>query len=691
MARSSKDARAKELLDLGNHLFDKRKPKDSLDQEIAWNFCPDLAEFQSPLELGEDWAADRMDGFPEQVSRELSNQLSANLRPNGKQWFKSSGGDDEIDADEANAQFLEYVGKTMRREMYRAKTGFVGAAKELDRFYVNFGQGVMSIEESPTDRDHLYFRTYHIKDCVWLDNQLGQVDHLHRRSRMSARAMKRMFGENRLHETIVKAAKKEPNREFEIRYITMPTEEYNSFGEEGKGGKNIKLPFVCCVIDVENCCIIKEGGLPTFNYVVPRWQRLAGTQYAFSPATMAALADGRMAQMLSQILLESGEKAIDPPMIGKQEAVIGQPNIAAGGLSWIDMEADGKLTEALDVIKIDADMRVAFQMRTDLREMLSKAFFIDKLTLPETSAKEMTAFEVARRLEEHVRNLLPIFEPIQVEYNARMLDIVFALLVNMKKIDFNRMPDSMSGVDTIWEFDTPIQTAESRLLVEQFLDTCNVITVGMQTEQAVAASGGSAPVHFDKGLRDAVRGVGGPAVWRLTQEERDAEAEASEQAMATQNAMSQIGMGAGIAEQVGKAGQSLGLITPPGKAAAAAGQPAGGGAPAQAQTGAAPAPTGVPLPGGGTANIPAGIDMEGALQAMGGMGASESGGEDMVASLSAEVQELRMMLRRMAMQMSNIEDAVTRPKRVKIEKDKSGKIVGASISGGQGYIEGMAA
>ena len=688
MARSYKDARAKELLDLGNHLFDKRKPKDSLDQEIAWNFCPDLAEFQSPLELGEDWASDRMDGFPEQVSRELSNQLAASMRPSGKQWFKSSTGDDETDADEANAQFLEYLGKTMRREMYKVKTGFVGATKELDRFYVNFGQGVMSIEESPVDRDHLYFRTHHLKDCVWLDNQLGHVDHLHRRAKMSARAMKRMFGEKRLHDTIVRAAKKEPNREFEIRYVTMPTEEYNTFGEAPGKGAGIKLPFVCCVIDVENCCIIKEGGLPTFNYVVPRWQRLAGTQYAFSPATMAALADGRMAQMLSQILLESGEKAIDPPMIGKQEAVIGQPNIAAGGLSWVDMDHDAKLTDALDVIKLDADMRVAFQMRADLRELLSKAFFIDKLTLPEASLKEMTAFEVSRRLEEHVRNLLPIFEPIQVEYNARMLDIVFALLVNMKKIDFSRMPDALSEADTTWEFETPIQTAESRLLVEQFLDTCNVLTVGAQTEAAIAQAGGSAPVHLDKGLRDAVRGVGGPAAWRKTQEEREADAEASAEAMATQETISQIGMGAGVAEQVGKAGQSLGLITPPGKAAAAQGAGAPAGPP---QAGAAPAPTPMPLPGGGTANIPAGIDMGGALSALGGAGAGP-GAEDMVASLSAEMQDLRMMLRRLAMQMSNIEDAVTRPKKVKIEKDKSGKITGASISsGGRDIIEGIAA
>ena len=74
---SYKDGRAKDIVDLGNHLYTKKRPIDGLHQEIAWQFCPDLASFTSPLEFGEDWGVDRMDGYPEQVSRELSNQFSS--------------------------------------------------------------------------------------------------------------------------------------------------------------------------------------------------------------------------------------------------------------------------------------------------------------------------------------------------------------------------------------------------------------------------------------------------------------------------------------------------------------------------------------------------------------------------------------------------------------------------------------
>lgn len=684
-----KDSRAKELLDLGNHLFDKRKPLDSLLQDIAWQFAPDLAEFMAPLDLGEDWGADRMDSFPQQAYDELCSQLGIMMRPYNKQWFTNSTGDEELDRDEATAQFNEYVARTMRREMYRAKTGFVAATKEWDRFYVGFGQGVLSIEEEPIERSHLFFQSHHLKDCVWLNNQLGQVDHLHRRTKMTARAMLRMFGETRLHESITRAARKEPNREFEIRYVALPSDEYDDYTEDAPKGKSDRtgrnLPFVNCCIDLENCRMIKDSGSPVFNYVVSRWSRLQGTQYAFSPPVMTALPDGRMAQMLSQILLESGEKAIDPPMVGKQEAVIGEPNIAAGGISWVDLDHDTKLSDALDILKIDADMRVGFQMRVDVREMLSKAFFLDKLKLPETGAKEMTAFEVARRLEEHIRDLLPLFEPAQVEH-SRMLDTVFHLLVNMKKIDFGRMPDSLSNVDTIWEFDTPITGAESRLLVEQFLDTTNVVTVAKQTDPTVAV-----PIHFNRALRDAIRGVGGPASWRMTQEEQDAEAEAAEQEMATQSAIAQIGGGAMAAEQVGKAGQALGMIAPPAK-------PSGGGAPAQGAPAPA-APSGaLPLPSGGAAAqaaggpaMQSGADIGGLIQALGaGGGAPAQAAPVPLQASGGNNQE--MLLRRILNELSELNETMQQPRKIALEKDKSGKLTGATSTAGKGkFIEGARA
>jgi hypothetical protein len=549
---SVKDHRAKELLDLGNKMFTLKQPFDSLCQELAWQFCPDLADFTTKLELGEDWGGERMDGYPEQVSRELCNNLSAMLRPKDRAWFRTTTLDDALDADETNARYLEYMTQTMRRAIYDPRTAFIRATKEGDRFYVNFGQAIISVEEQ-SERTHVFYRNHHLKNCAWLENHLGEVDHLHRKDFMTARAMKMKFAaaKDKLDSKIYDACEKDPHKEFEIRVVVLPAAEYDHSGNyDDNGYRSKRLPYVICYIDVEHCNIIREGRLVEFPYVVPRWMRFQGWQYAFSPATMPALADARMAQMLSQILLESGEKAIDPPMIGKAEVVIGEPNLRAGGLSWVDIEHDQKLSDALSAVQIDADMRVAFEMRKDLREMLAKGFFLDKLILPE-AGNRMTAFEVSRRLEEHVRNLLPLFEPMEIEYNTRLLDKTYAFLYNMKRFDLESMPESLSGTDISWAFESPIQQAQSVLMVEQFKGSLEVMALGMQ------AGATRNPLDLDKALKDAIRGIGGPATWRKTAEEQEAEAKELAMMKRIKQLAEGVGGGAQVADMVGGAVRKL--------------------------------------------------------------------------------------------------------------------------------------
>jgi hypothetical protein len=51
-------------------------------------------------------------------------------------------------------------------------------------------------------------------------------------------------------------------------------------------------------------------------YVIPRWQTVSGSQYAYSPATVAALPDARLIQAMTLTFFEAGEKATNPPMVG---------------------------------------------------------------------------------------------------------------------------------------------------------------------------------------------------------------------------------------------------------------------------------------------------------------------------------------------------------------------------------------
>ncbi len=651
--------RAQELIGLGDRLFTKKWQLDNLFQEIGWQFCPDLADFVTPIILGDDWAADRMDGFPEQVSRELSNQLGAMLRPQDRPWFRTTTLDDDLDADEANARALQYITKVIRRNLYNTKSKFIRATKETDRFYVNFGQGVLSIEEAPLTRDHLFFRNHHLKNCAWLENVLGDVDHLHRKDKMSARVMMRSFAESKIDRLVKEAAEKEPTKEFPIRVVVMPADEYDIVKPDGGAvqARRRKLPFVVVYIDVEHQRILKEAGLPEFIYVVPRWLRFAESQYAFSPATMAALADARMSQMLSQIILEAGEKAVDPPLIGKQEIIIGEPNIMAGGISWVDAEYDSKVSDALETLNLNPDLRVGFEMRRDLREMLTKAFYLDKLTLPETS-REMTAFEVARKLEEHVRNLLPLFEPMQVEYNSRLLDLSFSLLRNMNKFDWEQIPQELLGNDITWSFESPIQEAQDRIMVEQFKASLEVLALGKQMGAETQ------PLYIDKAMRDAVRGVGGPAVWRKPLEEQEAGLEQVAEEKLLNKAVGEAGQVAEVAGMAGEAANKLGLQPSADQMLATQTKAQGNGS-----------ASGLPLPspemGGGN-----GIEQLLALASGGGEGAGEEQAPTPLQPV-AGINDTAMMMRRVMGALAELSAQANRPRKITVKRGKDGRIEGA--------------
>lgn len=543
------------MIDLGDRLYKKRDPLLSLWQEIAEQFYVERSDFMSTHMLGDDLSDHLMDSYPALLRRELGNSISSMLRERDSQWFKCTTLDDRRDNEIQNSAYLEYVSTKLKRLMYDARSKFVRAAKEADHDFVSFGQAVISIETNK-DRTHLFYRTFHLRDCAWLENATGDVDHLHRRDRWTARKLKQTFKDSVLDRTVKQAGKNEPGKEFNIRCIVMPADEYDYTGPDAKKNGR-KLPFVISYVDADNGKILKEGGLPDFNMVVPRWHTVSGSQYAYAPTTVIALPDARLAQMMAQIILEAGEKAVDPPVVAVEEAVR-EVNLAAGAITWADLAFDGKLREAVQPIQIENNMQVAFAMRQDMREMLNKAWFIDKLQMPQVQgADQMTAREAVIRQQEFIRNLLPLFEPIEMEYNVPILDKTFQLLRNMGAFPADEVPDDLLGADVTWQFESPVRESSNRLAISQFTESLQLIGAAAQ----MGAS--EVPIDLSRALQDAIRGTGAPADWFKSAEEIEAEAQDAMEQQETMAMMHEVQAMAGTAQQAAEASQAVGQAMMP--------------------------------------------------------------------------------------------------------------------------------
>ncbi len=538
------DARAKELISLGDHLFTKRLPMLTLWQEIAEHFYVERADFTDDYIIGEDFARHTETSFPMLLRRELGQNISAMLRPRDRQWFRTRLMDEALQDDPENEAYLEYVVNKMKRLMYHNESNIVEATKMADHDFVTFGQAVISVEEE-RDGEHLLYNAFHLKDCVWLENHKGKIDHIHRKDKLTAREMMKKFGrEGTLHRTVEEAAAKKPNQEFNIRHICMPEAEYDYVGKN-KARQSKKDGYISIYVDVENCKVLREGRFPVFPYIVPRWHKVSGWQYAYSPASSIGLPDARMIQQMSRIILEAGEKAVDPPIVAVEEAVR-EVNIAAGAITWADLSFDGKLREAVQPIPIESNMQVAFSMQQDMRDMLQKAWFIDKLQMPQVEgAEQMTAREVSVRQSEFIRNLLPLFEPIEMEYNTQLLDKSYMILRSMGYFPNDEVPEELGGQDIQWQFESPLQEGEDRLKTSQFQEALQLIGLSAQAGLDITP-----PVDLEVALKDAIRGTSAPAKWFKGDDELDEEQAQKTQMMQQQVALQQL-QGAAETVQMG--------------------------------------------------------------------------------------------------------------------------------------------
>jgi len=536
------DSRARELVKIGDGLFTKKRPHDETNQEIAENFYPLRADFTSPFSLGEDFSGDLMESFPVQARETLGNAPSSMLRTG--QWFNVRTGFEEIDEAPANAQWLEAATSRFKRLIYDRRANFTRATGEVDHDYVTFGGGVLSVGES-SGRDHFLFRSWHPRDCVWMENSDCKIDHLQRFMPTTARnIMANPVWAKNAHRDIVEAAKTEPTKEFKVRHVVLPADEM--YGDDKARRRRLMangMQFVSLYIDCEHEEILGEGALPVFCYVTPRWRTISNYQYGFSPAAITALPDGRMIQSMARILLEQGEKAVDPPTIGKGDIFRDEINLYAGGHTHVDLEDSDDIRKVFQTVDQGGNLGLGLEMKQDVRLLIAESFLINKLMLP--SAREMTAFETQARLDEFRRAALPFFGPIESEYHLPLLDCAFQIAVRNKSFNFKEMPEDLQGEDVTFTFDTPLNTAEGRQTILAYQESLQIIAGAAQIDQTITAG-----YDIKQATKDAVRATGAKADWIL---EGDVAEESEDAAAVDANLVkaAELGLaGAGVAGAV---------------------------------------------------------------------------------------------------------------------------------------------
>lgn len=529
--------RTREVCD---NLFTKRTTLMTRWQEIAENFYPERADFTLRRPIGDQFADNLMTSYPLMCRRDLGDQIGTMLRPTAKSWFHMVPKDESRNTNDAK-RWMEWAEGIQRRAMFDRVSRFERATKEGDHDFAAFGQTVLSVRLNK-NADALLYRCWHLRDVVWMEDEEGEISLIARKWKPYAHELQKLFGDKNSI-SLQQEADKDPFMEIECYHIILKSELYDG---DAKG-----RPYFSLYYDIKHDKLLEEVPVWNKEYIIPRWQTVSGSQYAFSPATIAALPDARLIQSMVYTILEAGQMATTPPLIATKDAIRSDIGLYPGGITWVDADYDEKLGEALRPLTQDLrGMPIGLEMQQDTRNMLAQAFYLNKLTLPQR-APEMTAYEIGQRIQEYIRGALPIFAPMESDYNGQLCDMTFELLLRNGAFGSPySMPASLRGAEINFRFESPLHDALEEIKGQKFGQMKSIIAEAAALDPSIAAL-----PNIEVTVRDVLEGIQVPAKWMHDEigfadiKKAQQAAQQSQQILAALEQGSKVAANAGVAQK----------------------------------------------------------------------------------------------------------------------------------------------
>jgi hypothetical protein len=520
--------------------FKKQAIYAPLRQAQAEIFYPERADFTMTYTD----AAERYDGLatsePSMMRQSMAQRLGAMMRPRGKHWFKVQAFPEHIMEDDDAKRWCEDATTTMRNVVYSPSANFTKAMAESDHDYVTFGNAVIAHPYN-TDQSGLIFSCLHLNDCAWSKNAEGKVDVMHNRMRLTLRQIVQLFGKD--------ALPREWQREWDQGHQEVKKQLYRSVCPIEDGDyepaerimRDAKFSACYTAIDVDGDPTMACRQFKSFPFTVREWMSVSQDDYARSPCTSVALADGRTLNSAEADLLTGIELKVRAPLVARKSALDGPLALQAGSVTFVNDYDEGKQGSPVRPIDI-GEPRYGMEYVERTSERIARAFFENLLTLPEG---EMTAYEVSERIEMYVRDAAPVFEPMEAE-NAMLMDSVFVRAMDKGAFgqvypdgSIEGLPEALSGADIRFEFETPLSEALQKLKASQF-DQLIGRASALIASQHPGAIEALDNIDFDTAWRDAMDGMA-PAKWqkkkddvealRVQRAQQAAEAQAQEEAM----------------------------------------------------------------------------------------------------------------------------------------------------------------
>lgn len=397
-------------------LVGQRKTHDNVCQEIAYYVIPRRVNIMVKLSPGQKQTFNLFDSTAIKANYDLAAFTASTMTSSVIRWFGLVMSQSDLAGDKSVKEWLEQCSD----RLYHAfqQSNFNSETLEMYTDLGAFGTGCLLLEEKPQKHEGFngfQFRAEAYGSYVVVEDAEGRVHGLWRQISIPAKSVVDKWPETASEK--VKDKSKKPSTAYEMVEVVQAVypRQLKQYGKTAK-----LLPFASCYYELETKAKLEEGGYHEFPFFVPRWSKTAGEVYGRGPGH-TALPDIKTVNKAVELTLKSWAKIIDPPLLVKDDSVVGRVSLAPAALNVI--REDG----AIKTFDIDAKFDVNEMLLGQTRQSIRTMFFADQLTLPDKTI--ITATEVERRLELMQSVLGPTMGRIETEFLQPLINRAFNILL----------------------------------------------------------------------------------------------------------------------------------------------------------------------------------------------------------------------------------------------------------------------
>lgn len=425
-------SKAKALLDRADQAFNtiERKHSETEWKVISENVLPNQS---GGYELGSTPGAANvnpgsrrtrkiMDSSPVQNNQDLASAMHSTLSNPATQWSKLQYSNETLNNHDEAVSWLQNANKVIHKYLSESNHD-VEIAKNFPQ-YTALGNQVLLEEPVQDEKGNLLglrFKAIHLAEVAWEENLQGDVSTIYRRFQLTAAQAYEKWQEG-AGKKIVEAATKEPNLKFSFVHVITPRHPSQVKSIGGKS-RPTEMPISSTFISRCDNVILEEGGYYEMPVFVTRWNTAPGEVIGRGPGSVA-IGTILTLNKLQQDVMHSLARAARPTWAVQRSDIIQGLALVPDGVNIMHN------INGIKQIETNARFDVTQMSAVDMRELISKIFFIDKVMLPpRTEIGEMTATETLQRAEEMQRIFGPTVSRVIKEQNSPLITRTFRILL----------------------------------------------------------------------------------------------------------------------------------------------------------------------------------------------------------------------------------------------------------------------